>query len=93
MFEDYIFTYKKKKRFYAVPEEYNVRLRADPLDLVSRYTRHRVRNSSAVENCYWELLSLLKLFIGSSVVSILIRTIKLRSWLCPLKSTNPCVHL
>ena len=59
--EDYIFTYTKW--FYAIPEEYNIRI-ADPSDLVNPHTRHRICNSSTIENCYWALL---KLFVGSTV--------------------------
>ena len=76
MFEDYIFTYKKW--FYAIPEMYNIKI-ADPSDLVNCHTSHRFCNSSAVDNCYWALL---KLYVGSRLVlsvSILTRTIKLRT--------------
>ena len=68
---------------------HNIKI-ADPSDLVNCHTRYRVCNSSAVENCY---CALLKLFVGSTVC-IITRTIKLRTWLCPLKYyTNPCAHL
>ena len=67
MFEDYSFTYKKQ-RFYNLKRKKvcttnNIKI-ADPSDLVTCHTRHRVCNSSAVENCYWALL---KIFVGGTV--------------------------
>ena len=84
MFEDHIFTWKNG---FVIPEDYNIKI-ADPSDLVSRHTRHRDCNSSAVENYYWALL---KLFVGNT--STVCKYSHQNSKIHPLKYyTNPSVE-
>ena len=81
---------------HIVPPDYTFRLPKLHLCIwgVNRsghYTRYRVRNSSAVDNCYWAVL---KLFIDSSVCkySHQNNTIEIMALSSEI-FTNPCVLL